>query len=473
MRTVTPPVAALAALLLAAACSSRSAPAAPAARRLADGPARFLAASPDGSRVAWLAGCAPAPGAAKGQLACTLLAASLTGGAAQPVADGVAAMDGAFAWGPDGSLAALGRREAVAGSGELTVLRPGGEPRVVAPRVTSFAWGPASRIAFAAGGDLLVASLDGPAARVRGGTGVAGFAFAPAPGQALAALVRVAGGALGLAVWANAGGEPALVAPDVASFAFSADGGALAAIAGVAPGSAGNLVVVLLAADGKAAGSPVVVAPAVGEFRWAPGATRLAWLAGFDPRIRAGSLAAAVPGGIPVDFAPRVTAFELSPSGQQVAFVRHVTDSKYAAHLELSPSQEPAAGTLSQDVASFEFSPDGRWLYYRAGCAPAGDACALFRAPSSGPGASGSSERLADGVAGIAIDRWRPDRVLVSSARRDGAGVDLALWSGGKLTSLDRNVLEGSPRFLPPDGRRVVYVVALPARAGVYLADVP
>ena len=76
-------------------------------------------------------------------------------------------------------------------------------------------------------------------------------------------------------------------------------------------------------------------------------------------------------------------------------------------------------------------------------------------------------------MAGIAIDRWRPDRVLVSSARRDGAGVDLALWSGGKLTSLDRNVLEGSPRFLPPDGRRVVYVVALPARAGVYLADVP
>ena len=471
MRNVTTPFVA-AALLLAAGCSSRTAPPEPEARRLADGAAMFLSASPDGSRVAWLAGCAPAPGAAKGQLACALLAAPLPGGAAQRVADGVAAMDGAFTWGPDGSLAALGRGDAVAVGGELTLLRPGGKPRVVGTRVTSFAWGHDSRIAFAAGGDLLVASPDGPAVRVRGGTGVAGLAFAPAPGRALAALVRGASGALGLAVWGDTGGEPTVVARDVAAFAFSPDGGALAAIAGVAPGSAGNLIVVPLAADGKAS-APVVVATAVGEFRWAPGATRLAWLAGFDARIRAGALASAVPGGAPTALAPRVTAFELSPSGQQVAFVRHVTEGGYAVHLDLSPTQEAVAGTLSQDAASFEFSADGRWLYYRAGCAPAGDACVLFRAPATGLGPSRSPERLADGVSGLAIDRWRPDRVLVSLARRDGAGVDLALWSGGKLTSLDRGVLAGSPRFLPPDGRRAAYVVALPARAGVYLTDVP
>ena len=465
-------VVAVAALLLAAGCSSRTAPAALEGRRLTDGPALFLSASPDGSRVAWLAGCAPAPGAAKGQLACTLLAAPLPGGGVQRVADGVAAMEGAFAWGPDGSLAALGRRDPVAASGDLTLLRPGGEPRVVAPRVTAFAWGPASRIAFSAGGGLFVASSDGLAEPVRGGASVTGLAFAPAPGRALAALLRDASGALGLAVWADTGGEPAVVARDVASFAFSPDGGALAAIAGVAPGSTGNLVVVPLAADGKPA-APVLVAPDVGEFRWASGATRLAWLAGFDPRIRAGALASAVPGGAPMFFAPRVTAFELSPSGQQVAFLRHMTDSKYAVHLDLSPSQAAAPGTLAQDAASFEFSPDGRWLYYRAGCAPAGDACVLFRAPATGLGPSASPERLADGVAGVAIDRWRPDRVLVSLVRRDGAGVDLALWSGGRLTSLDRNVLAGSPRFLPPDGRRAVYAVALPARAGLYLADVP
>ncbi|MCX5730371.1 MAG: hypothetical protein NTY18_03235, partial [Deltaproteobacteria bacterium] len=57
-------VVAVAALLLAAGCSSRTAPAALEGRRLTDGPALFVSASPDGSRVAWLAGCVPAPGAA-------------------------------------------------------------------------------------------------------------------------------------------------------------------------------------------------------------------------------------------------------------------------------------------------------------------------------------------------------------------------------------------------------------------------
>jgi len=427
-------VAALVALCLAAGCSSRNAPAAPAGKRIAEGPAQFLSASPDGTRVAWLTGCAPAPGGGKAQFACALLVAPGLGGAAQRVAEGVAAMGG------------------------------------------SFAWGPPSRIAFAAGGDLFVASLDGAPARLRGGAGAGSFAFAPAPGKALAALVRGASGARDLAIWREAEGEPEVLARDVASFAFSPDGALLAAIVGVVPGRDGNLVVVPAGpagAEGKEPPSPVAVARAVGEFRWAPGATRLAWLEGFDPRIRAGSLASAVPGGPPVSFATRVTAFELSPSGDQVAFVRHVTDGEYAAQLELSPSQAAVPGTVTRDAASFDFSPDGRWLYYRSGCAPTGDGCALFRAPAAGLGPGQSPERLADGVAGFALDRWRPDRVLVSFARRDGAGVDLVLWSGGKLAPLDGPVLAGSPRFLPPDGRRVAYVVSLPARAGVHVADAP
>lgn len=424
-------VAALAGLFLAAGCSSRTAPAAPVGKRIAEGPAQFLSASPDGTRVAWLAACAPAPGGGKAQLACALLVAPVLGGAAHRVAEGVAAMDGAFAWGPGGSLA------------------------------------------FAVGGDLFVASPDGASAPVRGGTGVAGFAFAPAPGKALAALVRSGSGARDLAVWRETGGEPVVLARDVASFAFSSDGALLAAIAGVAPGSAGDLVVLAVGTEGKAAAAPVVVARAAGEFRWAPGATRLAWLEGFDPRIRAGTLASAVPGGKAVSFAPRVTSFELSPAGDQVAFVRHVTEGGYAASLELSPSQAAEPATVTRDAASFEFSPDGRWLYYRSGCAPASDACALFRAPATGPGPTRPPERIADGVTGFALDRWRPDRLVVSFARRDGVGVDLALWSGGRLVPLDGNVLAGSARFLAPDGRRVAYVVALPARAGVGVADVP
>jgi hypothetical protein len=338
------------------------------------------------------------------------------------------------------------------------------------------AWGPPSRIVFAAGGDLFVASPDGTPARVRGGAGAVSFAFSPAPGKALAALVRGAGGTRDLAVWRELDGEPAVLARDVAAFAFSPDGALLAAIVGVAPGRDGDLVVVPAGpagAEGKPPAAPVVVARAVGDFRFAPGANRLAWLEGFDPRIRAGTLVSAMPGGLPVSFAPRVTAFELSPSGGQVAFVRHVTESTYAAQLELSPSQAAVPGALTRDAASFDFSPEGRWLYYRSGCAPAGEGCVLFRAPAAGLGPGQSPERIADGVAGFTLDRWRPDRVLVSFARGDGAGVDLALWSGGQFVPLDGTVLAGSPRFLPPDGRRVAYVVSLPARAGVYLADAP
>ena len=333
-------VAALVVLCLAAGCSSRNAPAAPAGKRIAEGPAQFLSASPDGTRVAWLTGCAPAPGGGKAQFACALLVAPVLGGASQRVAEGVAAMGG------------------------------------------SFAWGPPSRIAFAAGGDLYVASLDGAPARLRGGAGAGSFAFAPSPGKALAALVRGASGARDLAVWREADGEPVVLARDVASFAFSPDGALLAAIVGVVPGRDGDLVIVPAGAEGKAPPSPVVVARAVGEFRWAPGATRLAWLEGFDPRIRAGTLASAVPGGKAVSFAPRVTSFELSPAGDQVAFVRHVTEGGYAASLELSPSQAAEPATVTRDAASFEFSPDGRWLYYRSGCAPASDACARAGSPA-------------------------------------------------------------------------------------------
>jgi hypothetical protein len=472
MRTTASIATALAASLLAAGCS-RSTPPAAAGARLSEGAARSLSPSPDGSRLAWLADCAPPAGAGKGQLACVLRVAPVSGGAALRIAEGVAPFDDAFAWATDGSLAAIGRRDLASGAGELTLWRPGREPRSIAPRATAFAWSPDSRIAFVAGGNLLVASGEGAPTPVRGGAGVGYFAFAPAPGRVLAAVVRGAGGAPDLMAWREAGGEPVVVARDVDSFAFSPDGEVLAAIAGVAPGSPGDLVAASLGTTGTALPAPVVVARSVGEFRWAPGARRLAWLTDFDPRVRAGTLGSATPGGGAVSFAPRVTSFEISPGGERLAYVRHVTDGEYAARLDLSPSQAVEPGTVARDAATFEFSSDGRWLYYRAGCAPGSEACALFRTPAAGLAPGQTPEKLVDGVVSFAIDRWRPDRVLVSLARRDGAGVDLALWSGGRLASLDGSVLPGSPRFLPPDGRKVAWIATRPDRAGVRVADAP
>jgi hypothetical protein len=264
-----------------------------------------------------------------------------------------------------------------------------------------------------------------------------------------------------------------VVARDVGTFAFSSDGAWLAAVAGVVPGTEGDLVAIPVAPAAGAPGAPVPVARAVGPFRWAPGAPRLAWLEGFDPRVHAGRLASALPGAAPVAQGDRVTSFEISPGGARLAYVRHVTEGGYSANLDLSPSGAAAAGTVSRDAAGFSFSPDGNWLWYRAGCAPTGDGCALFRVPAGGLAAGQVAERLVDGVSAFAPGTGPGDRVLVSLARRDGNGVDLAAWSGGRLVPLDTAVLPGSAILLPPDGKRAAWIGAAPGRPGVFVAAIP
>jgi hypothetical protein len=470
MRTRTP-LAAAAALLAGLGCAPRTAPPIPAGRRISEEAATALAASPDGSRLAWLAGCAA--GAGMGPIGCSLLVAPVEGGSPVRVADGVAPAAGSFAWNADGSLSALARRDPVNGAGELVAWRAGAAPRIVAPRATAFTGGPGGEIAFAADGELFAVPPGGEPSRLDGGGGAFEIAIAPAPGRALAARARGAGGSPVLLLWRGASGEPVVVARDVGSFAFSPDGAWLAAVAGVVPGTEGSLVAVPVSpAPGSAAGS-IPVARAVGPFHWAPGAPRLAWLEGFDARAHAGRLSSARPGEAPVVHGDRVTSFELAPGGAQLAYVRHVTEGGYAANLELSASSSAAPGTLTRDAAGFAFSPDGRFLYYRAGCTPAGDGCGLFRVPSAGSGPAQPPERLADGVVSFAVAPGRSDRALVAFARRDGAGVDLSAWVGGRLLPLDGKVLPGSAVLLPPDGTRAAWIGTAPERPGVFVADLP
>ena len=469
-RTLLP---AVAGLLAAAACTPRTAPPVSAGKRISEGPALSLAASPDGSHLAWLAGCAAASGATRAPTGCSLLVAPVEGGALVAVADGVAPAAGSFTWLADGSLAALARRDPVSGAGDLVVWRAGTSPRSLAPRATAFAGGPGGAIAFAADGELYTAAASAAPSRLAGGAGAFEVAFAPTPGQALAARVRGPGGVPLLLLWRGGAGEPAIVARDVGSFAFSADGAWLAVVAGVVPGKEGDLVVLPVSSAAGGPADPAPVARAVGPFHWAVGAPRLAWLEGFDARIHAGRLASARPGQAPVIHGDRVTAFELSPDGTRLAFVRHVTEGGYWANLELSPSGSAAAATVSRDATGFSFSPDGSWLYYRAGCAPSGDGCALFRVASAGLGPSGSPERLADGVASFTVAPGRADRALVAFTRRDGAGADLAAWGGGRLLPLDAKVLPGSAILLPPDGKRAAWIGTATEHPGVLVADVP
>ncbi|HVP67877.1 MAG TPA: hypothetical protein VMT17_11500 [Anaeromyxobacteraceae bacterium] len=501
---------ALAGLAAAGACSPRGRPSA-LGRRIGDGKAQGLRPSPDGSRIAWLDRCAR-PAAAQAPALCDLVVAPVEGGGPSRVAEGVSSLVSGYAWGRDGSLAALANHDPASGTGALVVLPPGGKPEALAPAVSFYGFGPGGELGLVSAGELQVARPGGRPVAVAAGGGVATFEFDPAdPGEMLArrqsaaggALVRVragtavplsqapagdyawspdgrfaaatvrgAGGTWDLELWPIASDRPPVVlARDVQAFSFARDSSAVAFLAGMAPGRPGDLYAATLGTFG-ASPKAALVAKGVGEFRWATAAPRLAWLEAFDPRIRAGALGVGGPGAPSSSFGKNVTAFDVSPSGDRVAFLEHVTAGGYSVDLVVAAPGGPAA-TVAHGVFGFDFSPDGRWLYYRSNCVRNAEACDLFRIPSSGIAPGGGPERLAEGVKSFEFDPSRPERILVGYARKDVVALDLAVWDRGRLVPIDQAVAPGTARFLPPDGNRLAYVVVDPERAGVYVARLP
>ena len=511
--------AAPAAVLLAAAlaaCTGRS-PAPPSAGRLvAPGPAQGLRSSPDGTRLAWLARCArpPASQVPQGVVACDLAVAPAAGGEVSRVAEGVTSLEAGFAWGPDGSIAALADFDHAAGAGTLVLARPGGAPARLAPDVTFYAFGPRGELGYVSRGELHLAPPGGFPAPVAGGAPVATFEFDPAlagrllarrptaqggelvlagagparaetrapagdyawspDGRFAAAMVRGEGGAWDLALWRAGQGRAATIGRNVQAFAFARDASAIAFLAGMSPGKPGDLLAAPLAGvEDPARAVAAIVARGVGEMRWAAGAPRLSWLQDFDPRVRAGTLAVGGPGVRPAVLGKNVSAWDVSPDGERVAWLEHVTAGGYSVDLKVAPAGGGAPAEVARGVFGFDFSPDGRWLYYRTSCVRNAEACDLYRVPAAGAAPGGAPERVADGVKSFEFDRSQPGRLLLGYARKDLPALDLSVWREGKLAAVDQVVLPGSALFLPPDGRRVAYVGVDPKRAGVYVAEVP
>ena len=291
----------------------------------------------------------------------------------------------------------------------------------------------------------------------------------------------------------------------VQSFLFSPRGDAIAFVADAAPGRQGDLWVAPLAG-----GAPVRLAPRVGEMRWAALGGRLAWLQDYDPRSRTGTLEVGGPAVKAVTIARNVSDFDLTPSGASVAYLMHETAGGYSVDLGLARAGEGGLpATVSKGVFGFAFSPDARWLYYRTACIRDAEACDLMRVPASAGAAplaredgktgrapaSGSvdsaalragplepngrlpvgaePERVGEGVKCFDFAPGRPDRLLVSWARKDRVALDLALWEGGNLSAIDTYALPGSAQFLGGDPRWIAYAVIDPKRQGVYVAEVP
>jgi len=506
-------VPALALALAAAACSRAPEKPAGIGRRVAGGAAQGLRASPDGAWLAFLDRCARPPGplVPLGVVACDLEVVPSAGGAVERVAEGVTSLPAGLAWSPDGKgLAALAGYDHAEARGAMVLWRPGGGARRLAGAVGFYAFTPGGELGFVSQGQLFLARGEEVVA-VAGATGVATFEASPRPGgpgpDLLVRRQSAAGGELllvkGAAVRGRAGAAPAgdyafsppgdrvaftarkgdgwdllvgaagdgraeRVGSRVQSFAFSRDGSAVAFLSDLAPGRPGDLWA-------AAAGAPAVrLAERVGEFRWASAALRLAWLQDFEAQVRSGALAVGGPGMRPVVLGHNVTAYEIAPDGTRVAFLEHVTSGGYSVDLKVAPVAEGARpATVARGVFGFDFAPGGGTLYYRTGCVRNAEACDLLAVPAEGLPAGKAARRIADGVKSFDFDRSNPERLLLAWARKDSVTLDLAVWEAGKLTAVDQAALPGSAAFLPPDWRRVAYVVADPRRAGVYVADPP
>jgi hypothetical protein len=510
--------------LIAAACTGGAkAPPAGLGRPVFEGPARGLSASADGAFLAFLEGCRDvnAPFLPPGTATCDVRVVASAGGEARRVAGAVPTLPHALAWSPAAPvLAALAEYEFPTATGALvrwdaggartlaqgvtfhglgahgeigwvaggrvSVLLPGdAEPRTPrgADGVASFDLSPQdparcgagvravrllARRSHAAGGQLLAAGCDLDEARPVERGPVGEYGFAPAAAHLAWTVQRREGAELRLAR-ATAGAAAVTLGRGAQGFAFAPQGQSLAFVADVVPGKQGNLH---LAEPGR---PDAVLAREVGELRWARSAARLAWLERYDPRVRSGTLGAGGPGLRPRTFGANVSDFEISPDGRHVAFLRHTTRGGYSVDLALARLDDPPDAKpeeVARGVFGFSFSPDGKWLYYRTRCVRNGEGCDLERIPASGR-AGAPPAAIAEGVKSFEFDPRDPSRLLVTWQRMDMVALDVAVWEGGKLISVDTAVLPGSARFLGPDSRRVAYVVAHPKRLGVYVAELP
>jgi len=477
-------------------------------RRVVEGEVLALRASPDGAWLALLHRCAPVKDRTlpPGTASCDLAVVPAAGGEARRVARGVTTLAPGFAWSATGhALAALDGYDHAEARGALVVWADG-EPRRVAGGVSFYALDRAgARAGFVSGGQLFLAPVAGrDAEAVAGAERVTTFEFGGGDGVALLArragaaggdLLAVsgrgtvsvatqvrdygfagdgarfaftAGAAQALAVATPAAPRPAAtLGRAVQSFLFSPRGDAIAYVADAAPGRQGDLWVASLPA-----GAPVRLAQRVGEPRWSGDGSRLAWLQDYDPRSRAGVLGVGGPGLKPASVARNVSDFDLTSDGAWVAYLVHETAGGYSVDLGLARvggGGKPA--TVSRGVFGFSFSPDGRWLYYRTACIREAEACDLDKVAVAPQGAK--AERVAEGVKSFEYAPGRPDRLLVSWARKDRVALALALWEGGKLTALDTYARPGSAQFLGGDPGRLAWVVVEAKRAGAYVAQVP
>jgi hypothetical protein len=493
----------------------------PPGRKLASGIGRDLVLSPGGELVSFLTGAAhPEDRSIPEDLVLgDLWIARASEGGAEKIGSSVPNLRSARAYDPSGaSLAFLASYRFRDGDGELRVADAAGGVRKIAETVSSFAWAPpagagkreARPLAFVSGGQLRTVDLSqksAPPALVQ--DGVQTFAWAPA-GTRLA--TRASGSSGGrVEIFDVATGRTREAAKESSDLSFGPDGtlyvlGPAKPKGGDRPlialqsfdaetreiGRATSIAVspqgdlALLSTDknpGEAYGTllrrtrggpPQPVGERVSEFRFTPRGD-LVFLARYDLRARAGTLTAAAPGAGPREIAPKVQSFSIA--GDRVLYVaQHPEKGDFRIELwtaDLASGSPPHK--IDDGVYGYELARDGISLFYKARCAGGPRSCSLFRGAVD---RVSPAQLLAAGVAGFELS---PDgkRLLLELPHRGAArAVDLAaLASSASAPAVPLapfvEMVDPSALLAGADGRRVVYAALDPARAGVYVAELP
>lgn len=487
-------------------------------RLLAEGPARDVIPSPDGKTVAWLAN--PSLAREKGVNASDMVYVGsarmvpTSGGRPVTLGDGVATLPGTYFFSPTGKhLGALIGWSFPKAVGSLVVAdTASGSLRKVADQVSFFGFSADGRtVGYVADRILYVQPIEGGEARQiidNAGT----FEFAPS-GNVLVARRRTVGGGGELVRidLSSPGAQPAVLAKQVADYAFSPDGRRLAwtarnenggsdlflAEGGAAPHRVGSGVpTFVFSPDGKQIAFLGDVTPqkqfgdlylliegsrearkvgtTVTDFTFSPNSRRIAWLDRYHAPSRGGYLTWIDVASDEVkgkEVAWNVPSFVWSHGSDELAYIRRISEPHFSIDLFLTRlGEEAEAVRVGQGVFGYSFTKNDQRLLFRTACTRNARSCELHSIDVSKP--TEPARHLASGIFTYELDPEDESVAMITYARTDADALDIAsVPADGSAAprTLDRMVARGT-KFVPGSDR-MVWAVLDPSRMGVYIGD--
>ncbi|MBI5549161.1 MAG: PD40 domain-containing protein [Deltaproteobacteria bacterium] len=510
-----------AALALAAGCSKPSTKPKGLGKPLVSVAARNLALSPDGKTLVFVGEVQPPPEkeVPEGVFQGVLTTVPVAGGVPRQLGGGVSTLEDSFRLSPDGkSVAYLQAFRFRDQSGNLHVAPlPAGEAKQVAQQAKYYKYSPDGRwLGYVAGGEMHLYELESGADRLVA-TSAATFEFAKDSQHLLVRRPLTVGGDLLLAQTASPG-EPAKIGQHVGDYGFSPDGTQVAFTArkggpskpyaiflgpiggpyqdqgeGVASfsfspdskwvaytdGLADKLGTVNLQVVAAGGGVPKQVGENVVEYRWSPSSQAVALRENNEDKGRRWTAIklAKVPGTVvhKSSWSPHERMDKIpmvwSSDGEHLAFVHLVPKPEPKVHLYQVKAEGGDAQVVADWVFGFQYSPDGRELWYRSDCGREGRSCDLMAVSAVQPGAQ--PRILVRGIGGFRASA-KGERLLLWYVRPDtDAAVDLGwidLNAKQPSKGVDQYALPGA-QFVDSAGTGLVYLVGERKREGVYFAE--